>query len=671
MAADPNHSQTLLLQALSKTDDADLVFEYCTRNLLNNQSENNSLFHDDRAWELCRKSADTDVKRGLVLTVIKQLLSEFPSHRQARLTRISLLGSNTQSTTDFLQSCKAYFDLFSRKAFCFDDLRLPLQKAGQEVLRSFKDTVCSNKSGHTFSEQLFVLKLDYCLLDLDEIATTEILVFTDAALRLSLTARSEDESVSTDAALLASLVLLRLATQRPNKTLLAQASLVLQTTLKHFKDSFTTRIYLLLLNMADGQMSLAMNLFSALSVKNIQWETTGHLLLTRISTLHPQQSGKGETSLNPLGALDAALTIFDRSQQSLQKAIEDGLKYQSYANVLNTISLRSDLQNSLVQQLYILEERKCQRVWNLPLDTSPLSIAAHSLVDLRDHSFLQDFGIHDAKVSRLLQRGPLPARGWAVAMHIHELIISYLTAEVSGDVSGASHAYSHLMDAVRSSTGENADMTPVEQLSHAVYLAICSIKSIVSEGQTAPSVNIVSEYLSVIRDWTLSPLALMMPHVLNGVRYADWQYLHTTFTALDTLQTIILFTSSLLKKGKTGGKNKASATQHAIDRDTVTALQKSALESVDQIHSAVKALKSGLTESGVLGRLVDGVLERIDDDAREANGDFECGSEKQRYLDSLRGLTDEASVEEYCSAMRDSWVEALDGILVVQVKAPK
>lgn len=660
---DQPHAETLLLQAMAAAQDQNGTRTYCNQMLFANTADSEPP-HDDRVWKLLSNSSNTAEIRKDVLASIDNVLSKYPDHRQALLAKIDLLvagkGDDTYDLQEILNSCHTYYVSFGTKAFCFDDLIHRLSPLGTEDVRSFQDML---KKGSTTlrlpTENLFALKLDYHLLFSNGAIQSSSSEFADRALGLYLS-NPNDQAVSAEAALLASLALLRDAARSANSVRIVQASMILNTACSKYKDYYPLRILLLQVQVISGQMHLAMQHFLHLSVKNLQWETVGHLLLTRISSLHPHQYGRGEESLNPLGALDTALTVSDNLHKSLDKAIQDGLRRENYSNVIDTMVLRNRLQRSTVHLLYVIEERKCQYARNLAVKPG-FEPYQGELVDLRDMSFMPTYGNQDHHLTELLQVGPQPSQGWIHANSMHEHLLSYLMAELQGDRYLSTVAYDNLINVLSKVSAATPDMTAAEQTASVVHRGLCAIVVQMHSNQPSDAKALVE-----VIAWLGGPAQEAKSAVVNGVEYPDWNYLHTQFIRLETLQTIGHFSAILVKKFK-AEKDKAKIAATKDLRDALQDLRKQVDEQGKAVHDQARELKQNLNASGVLGKLVDAVLGRTAEGVLQEL-ENENGNGHEGLMERIASLQDEADVEEYCGALRESWEDALDGILATKIK---
>ena len=545
-----------------------------------------------------------------------------------------------------------YYKLFGTKPFCFDDLIARLRPRGVAVVYAFeKRFTAETADAASTTQRLFALKLKYNLLFEEDASVLRVLSFVSKALKL-YSGAINDFSVAPQSALLAASALLRLAARSGIASYTMQACMILKTTCSQFNDYYPLRMLLLQVQLISGQIHLGMDNAIHLSIKNLQWETLGHFILTRISTLHPQQYGQGEDTMSPLGVLDTALSVFKNSQKSLDRAIRDGLKYGSYSNVIDTVKLRDNLQTSIVRQLYRIEQRKCQRALDQPV--VPYQLYEGELHDLRDTSFMPDFGVEDQELQTLLQCGPRPQQGWFDAMTMHECLMAYLLAELAAPYPDIIiMALESLEKAAPKASADAGDLTADEQQACSIYQDLTAIALQVWRKEPSNALKL-GAVIARIKDSEQT----MKPASINGVEYPDWRYLHHWLVKLEVLQSMAHFSAILLRKFKTEkDKNKAALTSEL--KKSLDEVRPMIDEQAKNVYDGVKKLKEQLNASGVLGKLVDVMLGRVDE-AKSA--------EQKAFAERMANLQDEAAVEEYCGAMRESWEDALDGILAVKIK---
>ena len=315
-------------------------------------------------------------------------MTTHPDLRNAHLADLAVLQiplNPETSQREILKACGNYWQKFRRKVYCFADLKDSINSLNQQHQRDFLDHLDQspeiNADGAKASPDRMIpklngLKMKYCFDLSTEASKSELELFAHEALHLyreSLKATSP----CPEAALLAAMTLARLAFSSTSgmrvdgtDAYLLQASFILEACRTLTQEYYPYSLLLLKVEAVLGLMSLAMKAFKQLNIKNMQWETTGHLLLTRISTLHPQAFGRSTPSedkgIEPLRALGSALSMSDGSGESLSIQIRSGLKNGSYVNVIESLDMRSDLEHSLSREVYAYDEARIKRILNLP-----------------------------------------------------------------------------------------------------------------------------------------------------------------------------------------------------------------------------------------------------------------------------------------------------------------
>jgi len=145
------------------------------------------------------------------------------------------------------------------------------------------------------------------------------------------------------------------------------------------------------------------------------------------------------------------------------------------------------------------------------------------------------------------------------------------------------------------------------------------------------------------------------------VRLPTWTDLHRSFSQLETLQAIGMLPGLLSAKGsKTSKSKQPKATAGVVvTTETLSELSTLAADLERAIHDDAKDLKDQVNAPGVLGRMVDLGM------AREG-GDF--GGDVEGLLEKL---CDEVTMETICGRLKESWEDALDGVLAVKIKIYK
>lgn len=345
---------------------------------------------------------------------------------------------------DLLDTCKQYFSMRCNRLSCFDDLRDPLGVLDAKFQRQFIEFAVEGAESHSESKiptlipTLSSLKFEYCFFISHQLAVNTTPSFVrkvvDTYQQFCIKAIDSGEPYA-QLAMLACMATLRVGQTEQegilDQNLLhvcqLQTAFLLRYCLTRCRDDYPTLVVLTRICTLLGAISLSATFFKKLSIKNLQWENASHLLLTRISTLHPPPSKGSEGAFDPLQLLDLALAANANSVKSVRRLIMVGLKNKSYVNVMETVSLREDLKRSFSKQIYVIESGRCQRLRSLsshegdsvssgkqksqisPSEASHANGRTGHFTDRRDFSFIPSFESPSSELfSQYLEAGPRP-----------------------------------------------------------------------------------------------------------------------------------------------------------------------------------------------------------------------------------------------------------------------
>lgn len=623
-----------------------------------------------------------------------------------RIQRNDLHQTQSDSEIDqdaLLQTCRQYSEAFLEKAFCFDDLKDSLQLLDETHHKEFTHNA-EQMEGNL--AQLFALKVLYNSISLDDHGlgrqrNQQLLAFAYKALKLYQKSLSEAPSCP-EAALLAVLAILHLRTQKPQHQQILVAVTILDLARSKFEDYYILTVLLVQLQSHLGLLSLAMKNFTRLSIKNMQWETVGHLILTRMSTLHPAFDGT-VGDLDPLLAVETSLTVLENADNALVRGIREGLRFNSYSNIYNSVKMRSDIEGSLNKQICAIEERRLSR-WRpgsddnsilAPLDTS------ETLVDKRDASYLPNYREEDRLMIERHSCGAPPKDAWVNAMVLVDNVATYLKHDLASHTALASVAYENLRQLHERDSTKTLDrvalegeLTGVELAIHDLARSLTRAVILLNEGQTSvlsPTgpqslADILAELSSSLNSSLTSRrtagetrrkgITELSHAKIAGIYIPWWNELHMGFSQLEELNVTSSFLTWTSKKLQKGGKT-SRAVFGTVTKASISELQSLVTALEAQIHADARWMKSQMNEPGVLGKLVDlGMARRADPDPQtDADGkgawfwnELEAGEDWETLMESL---CDEATMETICGKYRESWDDALDGILVTKVRVAK
>lgn len=595
----------------------------------------------------------------------------FSNDRNGYLYALSIAQADGRTALKLSDVCQQYYQKFKSKSFCFDDLRRPVSFLEQEERAAFLNVVENDRLAVNPDERLLVMKLSFCFRPGLQQSREDLERLGKASLDLYDSCRKNSKACP-EAGFLAAVALVKIAqlqdqSQSDGRSahceVLLQAAMLLenfQKDQKHGEEYYPYLILLIRVHQTLGLMAMALFSCKKLGVKNIQFESVGYFLLERISTLHPRQVGKvtptEDGGYSPLEQLDLALEMLERSEGIVTRQIDVGLGFGTYPNIIKAVQMRSDLQRSINRQVFAYEHLKTRRLSGL-LDEGGHPIPDYPLVDQRDFSFLQTYETSGQTPLQHLQLGPLTKEGWLDAMSLYDKLFFYLRSEMQGQ-SGMSEKAMSLLESALQKVDESSDvelecqLTESEADNLAVHKTLANIV-VQPENFITSKETRIKEDLERLELWLRSKVEPQGGCVnVRGILVPGWKYLHASFTALETIQGISLFLSVASKK--TSKLSKALS----VPKETISKLQDLVTKVEAAIHQQAKDVKKLLNEVGVLGRLMEIITGRGQDDRNQQS---EIGEAVERQGDAARH-------EMFCGEMKESWEDAVDGILACKVK---
>lgn len=205
-----------------------------------------------------------------------------------------------------------------------------------------------------------------------------------------------------------------------------------------------------------------------------------------------------------------------------------------------------------------------------------------------------------------------------------------------------------------------SEMTPTEIEMAKIHLALLKITYFVNGSKSVPAADVES-LLNQVEEWLASTSKSLSSEADNGpAAFAgttitvhsekpsapSWLYLHRSFSVLETLRAISLLLSVSAKKTSKAAK---------IPKERSDRLSAATRQAHETIRSNTRALKSRISEPGVLGALIDLVTTGA------------AGETGEALQTELENTLDTAALEVYAGSLMESWEEGLDGVLSVSV----
>lgn len=204
-------------------------------------------------------------------------------------------------------------------------------------------------------------------------------------------------------------------------------------------------------------------------------------------------------------------------------------------------------------------------------------------------------------------------------------------------------------------TGLEAELTPHELENSKIHQSLLrTVSMIAGSGKpTSDTGDVLESTFAELEKWLTAKNQSLSDtenyafkdtvHLNDKPLAPCWIYLHSSFTLLETLKAISLFLSyATTSKAKSSSVKEKAENLHSL----VTQVG-------ERVRTNARLLKSRISESGVLGELVDLVLAD-----QETEGSV--GGEIARIIDT-------AALEVFCGEVMESWEDGLNGVLNVVV----
>ncbi|OJJ44687.1 hypothetical protein ASPZODRAFT_134775 [Penicilliopsis zonata CBS 506.65] len=656
--------------------------------------------HDDwTVWSLmvsAVREINTPETTAETQRYIEDFIKAEQKSRNAQLARIDLIHWRVQSgslaVTDLLSASQEYFKSNKRKLYCFMDLQKYLSALDQPSVSKFVEHIFQNLGDETPSTDkndpfkgvatINALKLEYCFQisshsgDLSKEKAEDFIARCLKAYKdMVRSDKSSEPSTiesrpSDDLFVLAAMCLIRFGQGQvdgpqdliPN-TVLIRAAGILERLIVDSPHNYQALLFLVRIYLRLGAGSLALKTFSKLSVKQIQYETVAHNLFTRLASIHPHSAppieGAEYKDFNPQSAFVQALNFYRNANITTGRHRTNGLDYGSYVNVEGSIELQRRLNQSICRKIYAFEARRTQRLTGGdPMSRyDELAKEDTPLVDQRQFDAFMNCEVPNTTTfEELMRLGPLPRDQWIKSARITDSlfdILRCLALQKPTTQELAPPSLEHLLG-----SDAQSEMTSTEIENVKIHLQLLKVATFMAGSKAVASAD-VDCCLAETEKWLNSTLGYVSsndgkPSTLtsktgillrSGTPSApSWTYFHEAFSILETLMAI----SSLASIS-----NKKAVKSVKLPKDKVEILLSLARDIHEKIRADARALKSRISESGMLSTLVE-LIQTGNDEHQE-----------EQLQAELADALDTSDLEIFCGTLMESWEEGLDGVLAV------
>lgn len=574
---------------------------------------------------------------------------------------------------------------------CFDDLRGYLERLSQQdqeefikaanefILETQPSTskvsfqnqtsnliIQSNLTfGQRFEEwirrEINLLKITYllCLSKSSDPDAGKAMDFVKNCLRLFEFCRKESIRTGDEAATLAAMALLRIASIVPegdessSRSYRVQAACILEYLCETGEFDYGLLLVLLRVYILLGLGTLAMTIHDRLNQKEVQNDTGKHLFLTRISTIHPFPSTDKtrerlpEPIKDPLIGLKEINSWYTWAAKQQTDFVAKDLEAVPFFALYEFTSTRGQLERSFTRVMFQVEQRRMARLRGQTGHLGPpLPHFKKAIYDNRDFQTLPDLE-HSLQPSfeEITSTGPKPFVVWLSLWTFVDASQTLLFSKAPPPQSqvdmmqdASTYFFEHLP--ASDSTG---DLTLTE-LSMAVawqnfYMAVNSMLA----GKNLPTTNKdcepnFKELLQVAKAVQQSCNA--MRQALPAQDVPTWEQLHKWFSELELLKAcngLCDHTLQLLKQ-------KNSVISKRVRAETVRNLKTTVGNAADDIQNVAREWTVQLQNDG---------KKRI--------------LRMMKHELNLEELLSGETLDEYACRMRDSAIDGLDGVTRVKV----
>ncbi|KAM3414646.1 hypothetical protein BST61_g9805 [Cercospora zeina] len=403
-----------------------------------------------------------------------------------------------------------------------------------------------------------------------------IQLFHTATTKLALGHRKR---AAADPCFLAVSGLVKLYADSENPAYLLQSIFLIEQLLAFEPDVHEARLILIYLYMRIGLGSEAMRLFDSLSIKEVQFDTVGHTLFTRLSTTHPfrTQLPSGDF-FDPHERTNKALQVSPRHENKLFETEVAVLEHNQTGMIFELNGLREEIRHSFMRRVTLLEHRRIARLSGKGYGKGTSEIGPRALdawtdlKDNRDFNAAFDFGysveralyaVSSESISR--SANAFPKQTWLLSSLAADQAWSLASKQIplisDSDIN-------KLVAALTTALESQSELTHIETLSAYLILSILPILSALkSNNPQLPSSESLQMVNTQLQRLNIETLCSGPSPTLAQDLQAHYTYLDTLFILLQTCklaaETPSLFTEELKAIRDAAMKGVRSLQEHA------------------------------------------------------------------------------------------------------------
>ncbi|KAL9614773.1 MAG: hypothetical protein Q9167_000764 [Letrouitia subvulpina] len=460
---------------------------------------------------------------------------------------------------------------------------------------------------------------------------------------------------------------------------LLRAIAVLEHLLIHSPRHWSAIVILTLLYIYVGTPSLAAETYARLDVKNLQHSTLSWIFATRMSTIRPNTQGSstkskvGTPTVSQAELIMRALDWHSQQQESHEREMMDMLHHGKFANSINALRCNGQISAGFNKYLLLVEWSRIQRLTRSPLISryeEMLKDIPKRTHDNRDARSLPDAEAYDEPpFCELICSSPIPNEHWLYQQ------LNYL--RVWGLIQGNNEIVNRKQliemgfEALREPSASTSQELRANAIAHNLEAIILRYRNRprVKKDDNDDRIQVLSG-LQHIGSWhsksakeiisiTSGPANSFLYELTPTIGVPGWKYFHHIHIGLDVCMLTLAGLDLILAENR-----------HCriIDPNELEMIVMKIRGDIFQFssaaHQAAARLKVRLQTETVMDNLVQGVIGQAEPADSETMG---TASPSQQISSDLRLMLGEPFTHKLIERMRSSWIEALDGTLMVKV----
>ncbi|KXT10101.1 hypothetical protein AC579_9707 [Pseudocercospora musae] len=493
---------------------------------------NRAIYMAHAAYTQLLSTKKDDLQSKLAIGLARKAVNEKFDNEKALDCRVAGQIFAIQGSEKDLESIRER-PAFRESKQVYEALQLHKQNVPNGTINGQAEKVDSSKasSREWLQSEVDQLKRNFSELNSANASTASLMQFIANSIRLVHTATTSLDlgarnRVAADPCFLAVSGLVKLFAGSSNESYLLQAAFLTENLLKFNEHVHEARLILVYIYMRLGLGSNAMRLFDSLNVKEIQFDTVGHTLFTRLSTIHPFRTElPSKDWYEPHERTNKALQVYPRHEDKLSDCECAILNHEQSGMIFELNQLRTELRHSWSRRMLLLEHRRTARLSGKGYGKATSEVGPRLLANWTQVKHNRDFDAafnHGFNVEKALygNNQSIPGEKW---------MLCSLAADVAWSLAGKQIALitdvETLSAALEQATAsEDSELTGAEVLSSHIIVKLLPVLQTVNLG-ASPSKDSIDGIAVAVKKLPISSLIpskdLLAQHISDHYIFID------------------------------------------------------------------------------------------------------------------------------------------------------